>query len=47
MPTLTRYILFLAVAATLGLAAIVALATLVTPPQREITISVPKERLAP
>jgi hypothetical protein len=47
MPTLTRLLAFLAVAALLVFGAMVALATLVVPQQSEMTIRVPTDKLNP
>jgi hypothetical protein len=45
MPTLIRLVVFLIVLAGLAGAAILALAFLVEPTQREIIIDIPRERL--
>jgi phage shock protein PspC (stress-responsive transcriptional regulator) len=45
MPTLVRFLVVLAILAGLGLAAMVALATLVQPDIRQITIPIPPDRL--
>ena len=45
MPTLVRFLVVLAVLAGLGFAAMVALAILVQPDMREITIQIPADRL--
>ena len=47
MPTLTRLLIFLAVAAALVFGAMVALATFVVPRQSEMTIRVPADKLNP
>lgn len=44
MPTLFRFLLVIAVLAGLGFAAMFALATLVDPDPREITVPVPTQR---
>ncbi|NBJ10455.1 histidine kinase [Microvirga arsenatis] len=44
MPTLFRFLLVVAVLAGLGFAAMFALATLVDPDPREITVPVPTQR---
>ena len=45
MPTLFRFLFALAVLAGLGLVAMYALATLVVPDAREITVPIPADRL--
>jgi hypothetical protein len=45
MPTLVRFLVVLAVLAGLGFAVMLALATLVQPDVREITIPIPPDRL--
>ena len=45
MPTLFRFLVVVAVLAGLGLAAMYALATLVQPEPREITVPIPSQRL--
>ena len=45
MPTLVRFLVVLAILAGLGLAAMVALSTLVQPDIREITIPISPDRL--
>ena len=45
MPTLFRFLAFIAVIAGLGFAAMFALATFVQPEPREITVSIPSARL--
>ena len=45
MPTLVRFLVVLAILAGLGFAAVVALATLVQPDIRQITIAIPPDRL--
>jgi hypothetical protein len=45
LPTLVRFLLFIAVLAGLGFAAMVALATLVQPDIREIIVLIPPDRL--
>ncbi|MFS8039292.1 hypothetical protein ACI7BZ_20420 [Xanthobacter sp. AM11] len=45
MPTLIRLLLVLAVLAGMGYAALWALATRVEPQEREITFTVPQERI--
>ncbi len=47
MLSLVRFLLVLAVLAGLGFAAIWALATFVEPKPREMTITIPKDRLPP
>jgi hypothetical protein len=47
MPTLTRLLIFLAVAAALIFGAMVVLATFVVPKQSEMTIRVPTDKLNP
>lgn len=47
MPTLLRFILVLAILAGLGFAAMFALATLVQPQPREISVTVPSSKLQP
>ena len=47
MPTLFRFILVLAILAGLGFAAMFALATLVQPQPREISVTVPSSKLQP
>lgn len=47
MPTLTRLLFVLAIAALLVYGAMVALATFVTPRQTEMTIRIPADRLNP
>jgi len=47
VPTLFRFLVVLAVVAGLGLGAMYALATLVQPDMREITIPIPADRLPP
>jgi hypothetical protein len=47
MPTLTRLLIFLAIAAALIFGAMVALATFVVPKQSEMTIRVPTDKLNP
>ncbi|MXQ11305.1 histidine kinase [Microvirga makkahensis] len=44
MPTLFRFLLVVAILAGLGFAAMYALATLVNPEPREITVPVPTQR---
>jgi hypothetical protein len=45
VPTLVRFLVVLAILAGLGLGAMFALATLVQPDVREITIPIPSDRL--
>ncbi len=45
MPTLVRFLVALAILAGLGFAAMLALATLVQPDIRQITIPIPPDRL--
>ena len=45
MPTLVRFLVVVAILAGLGFAAMFALATLVQPDVREITIPIPPDRL--
>ena len=45
MPTLFRFLLVIAVLAGLGFAAMFALATLVEPEPREMTVPIPASRL--
>jgi hypothetical protein len=45
VPTLVRFLVVLAILAGLGFAAMFALATLVQPDLREITIPIPSDRL--
>ena len=45
MPTLVRFLLFIAVLAGLGFAAMAALANLVQPDIREIIVLIPPDRL--
>ena len=45
MPTLVRFLVVLAILAGLGFAAMLALATLIQPDNREITIPIPRDRL--
>lgn len=45
MPTLIRLVVFLLVMAVLAAGAILALAYLVEPTRRDITIEIPRERL--
>jgi hypothetical protein len=47
VPTLFRFLLVLAVIAGLGFAAMLALATLVVPEPREMTVTIPQSRLQP
>lgn len=47
MPTLFRFVVVLALLAGAGYAGMVALAYLVEPQPREITITIPSERLQP
>ena len=47
MPTLFRFIFVLAILAGLGFAAMFALATLVQPQPREISVTVPSSKLQP
>jgi hypothetical protein len=47
MPTLTRLLIFLAIAAALVFGGMVALATFVVPKQSEMTIRVPTDKLNP
>ncbi|MBB4040601.1 hypothetical protein GGR34_002258 [Microvirga flocculans] len=47
MPTLFRFLVVLVVLAGLGFAAMFALATLVDPDPREITVPVPTHRTTP
>ncbi len=47
MPTLFRFLFVLAVLAGLGFAAMFALATLVEPEPREMTVTIPQSRLNP
>jgi hypothetical protein len=47
MPTLFRFLAVLAVIAGLALAAMFALATLVEPEPRELTVSIPASKLQP
>jgi hypothetical protein len=47
VPTLFRFILVLAILAGLGFAAMFALATLVQPQPREISVTVPSSKLQP
>ena len=47
MPTLTRLVLFLALAAAIVYGAMYALATFVKPDTREITIEIPTSKLKP
>lgn len=47
MPSLFRFLFVLLVLAGLGFAAVFALATLVEPNPREMTITVPRDRLVP
>jgi hypothetical protein len=47
MPTLTRLLIFLAIAAALIFGGMVALATFVVPKQSEMTIRVPADKLNP
>lgn len=47
MPTLFRFLIVVAILAGLGFAGIVALATLVEPEPREITVPIPSSRLTP
>jgi hypothetical protein len=47
VPTLFRFFFVLAVLAGLGFAAMFALATFVQPQPREITVSVPSQKLQP
>jgi hypothetical protein len=46
MPTLFRFLAVVAVLAGLGLAGMVALATLVTPEQTEMSVPIPPQRFA-
>jgi len=45
MPTLFRFLAVLAVIGGIGLAAMFALATLIEPEQREMTVTIPNSRL--
>jgi hypothetical protein len=45
VPTLFRFLVVLAILAGLGYAAMFALATLVTPEPREMTVTIPNSRL--
>ncbi|WP_114948490.1 histidine kinase [Microvirga calopogonii] len=45
MPTLVRILVILVILAGLGFAVMVALATLIQPDMREITIPIPPDRL--
>jgi hypothetical protein len=45
MPTLFRFLAFIAVIAGLGFAAMFALATFVQPEPREMSVSIPNSRL--
>ena len=47
MPTLLRFLFVIAVLAGLGFAAMFALATLVEPEPREMTVTIPASRLPP
>ncbi len=47
MPTLFRFLVVVAVLAGLAFAAMFALATLVEPEPREMTVTIPNSRLAP
>ena len=47
VPTLVRFLVVLAILAGLGFAAMLALATLIQPDNREITIPIPPDRLPP
>ncbi|HZH53805.1 MAG TPA: histidine kinase [Microvirga sp.] len=47
MPTLFRFLIVVAILAGLGFAGMVALATLVEPEPREITVPIPSNRLPP
>ena len=47
MPTLFRFLFVLAILAGLGFAAMFALATLIHPEPREITVPVPSSKLQP
>ncbi|MCB5174396.1 MULTISPECIES: histidine kinase [Microvirga] len=47
MPTLFRFLIVVAILAGLGFAAVFALATLVEPEPREITVPIPSSRLPP
>ena len=47
MPSLTRFLTVIAVIAALGFAAMFALATLVTPRTREMTVTIPAAKLRP
>lgn len=45
MPSLFRFLLVIGILAGLGYGAIVALATLVEPQSREITVTIPQDKL--
>ncbi len=47
MPTLFRFLAILAILAGIVVAAMVGLATFVEPQPREITVTIPSNRLAP
>jgi len=47
VPTLFRFLIVVAILAGLGFAAVFALATLVEPDSREITVPIPSNRLVP
>jgi hypothetical protein len=47
VPTLFRFLFVVAILAGLGFAAVFALATLVEPEPREITVPIPGSRLTP
>lgn len=47
MPSLVRFLTVLGTLAALGFAALFALATFVTPQKREMTVTIPAQRLKP
>lgn len=47
VPTLFRFLVIVAILAGLGFAAMYALATLVQPEPREITVTIPNSKLSP